>query len=33
MKRREFIINSVLAVGGATLLTGCGQKEVQKSEK
>lgn len=33
MKRREFIINSVLVVGGATLLTGCGQKEVQKSEK
>lgn len=28
MKRREFIINSALAVGGAALLTGCGKREV-----
>lgn len=32
MKRREFIINSALAVGGAALLSGCGQKEVKKAE-
>ena len=32
MKRREFIINSALAIGGMTLLTGCGKKELIKSE-
>ena len=32
MKRREFIISSVMAVGGAAMLTGCGKKEVQKAE-
>lgn len=32
MKRREFIINSALAVGGAAILSGCGKKEVKKSE-
>ena len=32
MKRREFIINSALAVGGTTLLAGCGKKEVKKAE-
>ena len=31
MKRRDFIINSALAVGGAALLAGCGKKEVKKS--
>ena len=33
MKRREFIINSALAAGGAALLAGCGKKEVKKAEK
>ncbi len=32
MKRREFIINSALAVGGTALLAGCGKKEVKKAE-
>lgn len=32
MKRREFIINSALAIGGTALLTGCGKKEIIKSE-
>lgn len=32
MKRREFIINSALAVGGSVLLSGCGKKEIKKSE-
>lgn len=32
MKRREFIINSALAIGGTALLSGCGKKELIKSE-
>ena len=32
MKRREFIINSALAVGGTALLAGCGKKEVKKAK-
>lgn len=32
MKRREFIINSALAIGGTALLAGCGKKELIKSE-
>lgn len=32
MKRREFIINSALAIGGTALLSGCGQKKLIKSE-
>ncbi len=32
MKRREFIINSALALGGTALLSGCGKKEIKKSE-
>ena len=32
MKRREFIINSALAIGGTALLSGCGKKEIKKSE-
>ena len=33
MKRREFILNSMLAVGGSALLTtGCGKKEIIKKE-
>ena len=32
MKRREFIINSALAVGGTALLAGCSKKEVKKAE-
>lgn len=32
MKRREFIINSALAVGAAALMSGCGKKEIKKSE-
>ena len=32
MKRREFIISSALALGGTALLSGCGKKEVKKSE-
>lgn len=32
MKRREFIINSAIAVGGAALLAGCGKKEIIKKE-
>ncbi len=33
MKRREFILSSLTAVGGAALLTaGCGKKEIKKSE-
>ena len=33
MKRRDFIINSALAIGGAALLSGGGQKEIKKAEK
>ena len=33
MKRRDFIINSTLALGGAALLCGCNKKEVKKNEK
>lgn len=32
MKRREFIINSALAIGGTALLTGCGEKKIILSE-
>lgn len=32
MKRREFIINSALAIGGTALLAGCGRKELIRSE-
>ncbi len=32
MKRREFIINSALVIGGTALLSGCGKKELIKSE-
>ena len=32
MKRREFIINSALTLGGAALLAGCGKHEVILSE-
>ena len=32
MKRREFIINSALAIGGTALLSGCEQKKLIKSE-
>ena len=32
MKRREFIINSALALGGTAILSGCGKKEPVKSE-
>lgn len=32
MKRREFIINSALAISGTALLAGCGKKEIKKSE-
>ena len=32
MKRREFIINSALAIGGSALLTGCGRKKPVLSE-
>ena len=32
MKRREFIINTALAIGGTALLSGCGKKELIKSE-
>ena len=32
MKRREFIINTALAVGGAALLSGCGEKKLIRSE-
>ena len=31
MKRREFIINSALAICGAAFLSGCGKKEVKKA--
>ena len=31
MKRREFIINSALTIGGTALLSGCGKKEIKKS--
>ena len=30
MKRREFIINSALAAGGAALLAGCGKKKLKR---
>ncbi|MBO8429888.1 aldo/keto reductase [Spirochaetes bacterium] len=34
MKRRDFIINSALALGGTALLAGCGKKkEIKTSEK
>ncbi len=32
MKRREFIINSTVALSGTALLTGCGKKELIRSE-
>lgn len=32
MKRREFIINTALAVGATSILTGCGQREVIKND-
>ena len=32
MKRREFIINSALTIGGTALLAGCGRKKLIKSE-
>lgn len=32
MKRREFIINSALAIGGTALLAGCGEKKLILSE-
>lgn len=32
MKRREFIINSALALGGTALISGCGKKEVKQAE-
>ncbi|MCD7878912.1 MAG: aldo/keto reductase [Candidatus Gastranaerophilales bacterium] len=32
MKRREFIINSALVVGGSALLSGCGKREIKKFE-
>ncbi len=32
MKRREFIINSAVALGGAALLSGCNKKELIKSQ-
>lgn len=32
MRRRDFIINSALALGGTALLTGCSKKEIQKSQ-
>ncbi len=32
MKRREFIINSALAIGGTALLSGCEKKELIKAE-
>ena len=32
MKRRDFIINSALAIGGATLFSGCNKKEIKKSQ-
>ncbi len=32
MKRRDFIINSALAIGGTALLSGCGRKELIKSQ-
>lgn len=32
MKRREFIVNSALAIGGGVLLSGCGKKELIRSE-
>lgn len=33
MKRREFIINSALAIGGTALLSGCGKKKRLKKRK
>ena len=32
MRRREFIINSALTIGSAALLSGCGKKELIKSQ-
>lgn len=32
MKRREFIINSAIAIGGTALLSACGEKKLIKSE-
>lgn len=32
MKRREFIISSALAIGGCALFSGCGKKEIKKSD-
>ncbi len=33
MKRRDFIINSAVALGGSALLSGCADKEIKKTEK
>ncbi len=33
MKRREFIINTALAIGGTALLSGCGKKEPYQVRK
>lgn len=33
MKRREFLVNSAIAIGGTAILTGCGKKEVKNAEK
>ena len=32
MKRRAFIINSALTLGGTILLSGCGKNEIKKSK-
>ncbi len=32
MKRREFIINSALAIGGTALLSGCGKRDIITKE-
>lgn len=32
MKRRDFIISSALTISGSVLLTGCGKKDIKKSE-
>ena len=32
MRRREFIINSALTLGGVALLSGCTKKEIKKSQ-
>ena len=33
MKRRDFIINSALALGGTALLAGCGKKKKLRPQK